>query len=678
MPRDAQRVGEAAQRQKAAARDAGTAVRVVAGPGSGKSQTIEQRVEWLLREGVNATHIFVVSFTRAAARELKERIVKHCLAAGHDPFAHAVDVSTMHALALKALRKGNLLGSFPARPMILDDWEQEEIFDAEFSEKFNVTPSRIEEIRLAYDAYWQTLQDLALADVSTRERERFTSFHGERTTQYSCILPGEIVRRCVDNMRNGILSPRELLGIDHLVADEFQDLNACDQEFVRRIHGAGAHLWVAGDDDQSIYSFRHADPSGIRNFEEDYPDCSAHTLSDCFRCTPAIIDGASRLVSVNPNRIEKENRSLYENTDPTCPGKLEAWRFPNGGAEARALAESCKALIDAGIEGQEILILIAHRRVQLQQIEEELSRAQVAFAAPRGPELTKTDMGRLLLATLRVSTDKDDYVAHRTVLGLLKGVGTKTCIEIAESATAHNLNFLDVFYGGSAASIFTGRALKAITRAGEMFSLLERWNADDELIIHDETIDEIIVHVLGEDSARSKKALDDWHVLRCELPDGMHMDELKSYFWADRETEQLRILQTVESRLDLPQTPGSGTAERVRILTMHGAKGLGGKVVFIPGFEQEIHPSRRALASPGLLQERRRLMYVSITRAKAACFLTMAKERVGAPAKVIAQEWSYYPIPSPFVNELETPVNDRHAGLSPQEVLDIMADCANL
>lgn len=184
--------------------------------------------------------------------------------------------------------------------------------------------------------------------------------------------------------------------------------------------------------------------------------------------------------------------------------------------------------------------------------------------------------------------------------------------------------------------------------------------------------------MLGEDSARSKKALDDWHVLRCELPDGMHMDELKSYFWADRETEQLRILQTVESRLDLPQTPGSGTAERVRILTMHGAKGLGGKVVFIPGFEQEIHPSRRALASPGLLQERRRLMYVSITRAKAACFLTMAKERVGAPAKVIAQEWSYYPIPSPFVNELETPVNDRHAGLSPQEVLDIMADCANL
>ena len=678
MPRDALRVGEAAKRQEAAARDPHAAVRVVAGPGTGKSQTIELRVEWLLREGVNPTHIFVVSFTRAAARELKDRIVRYCLASGHDPIAHAVEVSTMHALALKALREANLLGSFPARPMILDDWEQEEIFDAEFSEQFNVTPSRIEEIRLAYDAYWQTLQDLALAKVSVLERERFISFHGERTTQYSCILPGEIVRRCVNNMRNGILAPSELLHIDHLLVDEFQDLNACDQEFVHRIYGAGAHLWVAGDDDQSIYSFRHADPSGIRNFEEDYPNCSVHALSDCFRCTPAIIDGAARLVSVNPNRIEKQNRSLYEGSDPTVPGRLEAWRFPDGGGEARALAESCKALVDAGMKGEEILILIANRRVQLQLIEEELKRAKVAFAAPRGPELTETDVGRLLLAILRISTDKDDYVAHRTVLGLQKGVGVKTCIKIAETATANNLNFLDVFYGGSAASIFTGRALKAITHAGEVFSLLEQWNPDDELITRDETIDEMIAHVLGQQSAKSKKALDEWHVLRSELPDGMHIDELKSYVWADSETEQLRILRTVESRLDLPQTAGSGIMERVRILTMHGAKGLGGKIVFIPGFEQELHPSERALASPGLLQERRRLVYVSITRAKAACYLTMAKERAGSQAMVVAQEWSYYPSPSPFVNEIEAPVNNRSAGLSPQEVLEIMADCAKL
>lgn len=678
MARRPERVGLAVARQEAAAQDVGQAVRVVAGPGTGKSQTIEQRVAWLLGRDVNASHIFVVSFTRTSTRELHRRIVNYCLTLGHGPFAHAVQVSTMHSLALKALRRANLLASFPAHPMILDDWEQEEIFDAEFSERFQVTPTRAEEIRLAYDAYWQTLQDIHLRQVTVQEQQQFTSFHSERTTQYSCILPGEIVRRCVNNMRNGVLNPRELLEIDHFVVDEFQDLNACDQEFIHRIHDAGAHLWVAGDDDQSIYWFRHAEPSGIRNFHTDYAGCSPHTLSECFRCTPAILDAATRLVSVNPNRIPKANRSLYEDSEPPVAGRVEVWRFADDGFEARAIAESCKSLTDAGVEGEEILILIANRRVQLQVIEQELARAQVPYAAPRGPALAQTDMGRVLLATLRVATDKEDYAAHRTLLGLQRGVGVGTCLTIAETASVQNLNFLDLFYGDVADSIFTGRALTAINGASEIFCLLDSWTPTDELASHDDALVEIFRRVLGWNSQRGQAAVNDWLALRALLPDGMSLDELKSYAWSDSEVEQLRILQSVQSRLGIPQTAGAGAAERVRVLTMHGAKGLGGKVVFIPGFEQEIHPSNRALASPGLLQERRRLMYVSITRAKVACYLSMCEQRSGTAAQVIAQRWSYQPIPSPFVSEMDIAVVDRNGALRPDEIEAILADCSNL
>ena len=161
----------------------------------------------------------------------------------------------MHSLALRILRSAAVLATlYPDDPVVLDDWEQENLYDIELSSSIGCTPSRAAEIRYAHDAQWQTLnpQSIARAAITNAERQGFDSFHAARRNLYSCVLPGEMVYECVSRLQLGAIQIGQLPPIDHLIVDEFQDLNACDQEFVRRLVSSGANLFVAGDDDQSI------------------------------------------------------------------------------------------------------------------------------------------------------------------------------------------------------------------------------------------------------------------------------------------------------------------------------------------------------------------------------------------------------------------------------------------
>ncbi len=152
-------------------------------------------------------------------------------------------------------------------------------------------------------------------------------------------------------MAAGTLNAVGLLNLTHLVVDEFQDLNPMDLEFVDLMVGQGSRVFVAGDDDQSIYSFRFASPAGIQGFFTKYPSCGQHSLNDCFRCTLAVLAAAQALIGTNPqpNRVSKSLVSLYGGATPPLTGFTQRWQFTSGVAEARAIAESCRDLIAAGI-----------------------------------------------------------------------------------------------------------------------------------------------------------------------------------------------------------------------------------------------------------------------------------------------------------------------------------------
>jgi len=688
MPITPVQKNHAEQMQWTAARDTAPQVRLVAGPGTGKSHTIEKRVAHLLSNGASPGNIYVISFTRATCVELAARIQKFCSTLPCGAAAAQVRVSTMHSLALRILRRANLLTSYPSTPIILDDWEQTNVYDSELASSLGCTPGRAAEIRLAHDAQWQTLnpQHVNQAQITPAEIQGFNAFHAARTNLYSCVLPGEVIYKCVDAMQQGALQPAQLPTIEHLIVDEFQDLNACDQEFIRLLSSNGAVLFVAGDDDQSIYSFRHANPNGIIQFPTVYPSSSSHILTDCFRCAPQILTPASRLIAYNPNRVPKNLVSLYGAASPPVQGRLWVWSFQTAQEEARAIAQSCQQLINAGMAGREdeILVLISNRRVQLDFIAQELGNLGLPYDPPRGASLVNEfEPIRAVYALLRIARDQatgeEDYPAHRDILGILTGVGRVTAKAVADACITNNQNFRQLFHLPACPAWLTGRRASAVQRVMAIVQAVSAWTMADTLASRTADIARVLSGHVFTSGGNAANNVNMWNTLAAALPPQMTLEELLQFLAADSEADQQAILDLVNQRIGGAVAAAPGVVQkRIRILTMHGAKGLSGKVVFIPSAEQGIMPNPRALQATGLLIEQRRLFYVSVTRAMVCCIISHAAQHTGAQAMALTQTPVARLTRSQFLNEMGTPSTTRTTGLTAAEAASIMAEVANL
>jgi DNA helicase II / ATP-dependent DNA helicase PcrA len=627
MPISPAQIQAAKTVQDAAAHDNSQQIRLVAGPGTGKSFSIEERVCWLLNSGIPPAGIVAVSFTRASASDLRQRIRSCCLernqAGGED-----VRVSTLHSLALRLLRVAGLL-QYPANPLVLDDFELESIFDAEFRIEEGIGKRRSEEIRREHEAFWSTGQwtppNYIPADppINPQERNAFVAFHGPRTQTYSCVLPGEMVRQCLNQIRAGNLDPVGLIHVQQLIVDEYQDLNPIDIEFVDEFIARNVVTFVAGDDDQSIYSFRYASPAGIQDFPQKNQGSASHTLSDCFRCATSVVNTANALIVSypSPNRIPKALNSLYGGVVPPVTGVVHRWRFTTAQAEAAAIAASCRALIDEALNPSDILILLSNQRELLPPLRQALANVNVDFDPPRAEGFRDTEPGRLILAILRIVCDNEDYVAHRLVLGLRNGVGVGTCGAIARSVIQNALNYRDIFYNPLPANVFQGRSQTALTNARATCAQIAGWQKTDSLNQHAADMSQIIA------SSFSAVEANFWNGYVANLPPSITLEELRDWLWADNDEQQATVLAAVYQRLNQPIPQAAMIVPCVRIMSMHGAKGLSARVVFIPGLEDDLFPGPWRQAYPGLVLEAARLLYVSVTRARAACVMSYSGRR---------------------------------------------------
>ncbi len=672
MPLTPQQIQASEAIQQAAAHDASAQVRVVAGPGTGKSRSIEERIRWLLASGTLPQSMYVVSFTRAASLDLQQRIEKYCTQNGQ-PGVNLVRVSTLHSLALRLLRAGGLLAAFPVGPYILDDWESENIIDAEFSHASRKTVSRSGEIRRYYEAFWSTGQwgppnyVPPNPPIDPAESASFGAFHAPRTQTYCCVLPGELVRRCAQATAAGLLDPAALLGIQHLVVDEYQDLNQSDIDFVEALISRGVAVFVAGDDDQSIYSFRYAAPTGIQLFPSLHPGAANHMLSDCFRCAEDIVQCANSLIGqfAMPNRIPKALVSLHAHANPAEAGVVHRWHFHRDWDEAQAVAESCRDLIAGGVPARELLVLVSNKRVQIPLLRRAFQNAGVDCDAPRTESFLDEDAGRFVLAILRIVCDANDYIAHRTLLGCLPGVGAGTCDNVAAAVLNATLRYRDIFYIPLPTHFLKGRALKAVNQARAICAQLMGWTVADTLGHRSGDLIATLTATFG--AAEATK----WTNFIAHLPLDTTLEELRDYLWADNDEQQARILERVYVRLNL-QPPAAGfLPQKARLMTMHGAKGLSATVVFVPGLEENILPGSFRQPYPGLVLEAARLLYVSITRARAACVLSYANERL-IYGRVVRQH------PSHFLGHTAGGFQLQYNGLANPEVTRILNARANV
>jgi DNA helicase-2/ATP-dependent DNA helicase PcrA len=592
----------------------------------------------------------------------------------------------MHALALRILRAANVLATlYPSDPRVLDEWETSDVYDEELAHTLGCPPGRAAEVRKAHDAQWQTLNpnSIAQAAITQAEITGFNAFHGTRRNLYCCVLPGEVIYECVTRIQLGAIQADHLPSIEHLIVDEYQDLNACDQEFVRLLVVNGATLFVAGDDDQSIYSFRHANPNGIVQFNAVYPAASTYNLTACFRCTPAVLQPALALIRHNPNRLNKQLLSLYATAAPPVQGSMRIWSFQSPQAEAVAIAQSCERLINGGMGGQEdqIVILVSNRRLQLPLITQELSNRGLPVELPRGQALRDEPVFRAVYSILRLLQDRisgePDYIAHRDILAQLHGVGTGTCISIANACINNNQNFHTLLYLPAIPTWLQNRANASIARVRACIAQISTWSLQDTIAQRSADIAQLLTGTIFVGSAAIPEHVQKWNDFAALVPGGMTLDEVLMLLAAD-EASQQRILNAVYVRLGQADPNQAPQPTKIRILTMHGAKGLSGKVVFIPSLSQGILPTRKAVQAVGLLVEQRRLFYVSLTRAKAACIVSHVTYYAGAQAHLIAGQFQTAPPRSQFLQEMGIASQNRNTGLTTAEATQIIQDISNL
>ena len=665
-----QQITSATTVQNAAAHDISPQVRLVAGPGTGKSFSIGERISWLINQGISPNSIFAVSFTRAAADDLKAGILRYCTAV---PAANQINVSTLHSLALSILARGGRLTQYPASPRVLDGWEQRNIFDEELKNSYGFPIKRCRELRTHFEAIWSTgippspFISSPAPPISQGETSVFGLFHSQRTQLYACILPGEAIRQCVDHINANLLNPRALLGMEHLIVDEYQDLNNCDVEFIDKIAQSGVTILVSGDDDQSIYSFRYAYPTGIQTFPNRHVNAGQHALRLCFRCTPSVLAAASSLLQTNspPNRIPKALHSAYSGSAPPVQGSVTCLSFPNDNVEAQSMAQSVHGLIAGGLAPDDILILLSSRHAQLDQLQAAMGNIGIQLDVQQNIGLASNNIIRFVYSMLRILHGSNDYLALRTLLGLRRGVGIGTCVSLGDKILVNNLNFKDQFGPGQTVAVFTGRENNAINEVKAIINAMDAWDIADLLGQRTGDIGTIIGTHLSQNEANS------WLTWSAQLPADTTLEELEAILGSRSVKDARQVLFDIFSRLNQPMPANIDPSGRVRVMTLHSSKGLEAKVVFIPGLEEQLLPGPYRAPFAGQVQEAARLLYVGITRARADCVISFAHRRFINGRTVVHQ-------PSRFAANFGIACNARTNGLTPGEINNILANCANL
>jgi len=263
------------------------------------------------------------------------------------------------------------------------------------------------------------------------------------------------------------------------------------------------------------------------------------------------------------------------------------------------------------------------------------------------------------------------------MLGLLHGVGVGTAMRVGDLCVSNHQNFHDLFYLTTIPHWLTGRNAAAVGRVRLVIQQVAAWTLQDTIGARAADIARILSNIVFTGSAQLPNYLQEWNGFAASLPQRMIIEELLAFLESDDEAAQRAILNAVNDRLGVGNH-GVAPRKRIRILTMHGAKGLSGKVVFIPSAEQGIMPSFRAIHAAGLLNEQRRLFYVSLTRAKAACIITHSALHRGAEAFLIQQQPQVRLPRSQFLNEMASPSTNRTHGLTAAETTQIATAVNNL
>lgn len=595
--------------QRDAASCACEKVVLLAGPGTGKTLTLTRRVCYLLEiQNVNPRDVCVITFSRAAAAELRTRITDEL---GETSIPQ---ISTLHSFALRQLlrfcRYNNCL---PMPIRIADDWEERYIILEDLKRLLNIRSiADVKDLLTQMSSDWQSLTADEQEWESRFPNPRFIGAWREHRQVYAYTLRSELVYQLKHTIQQ---NPQIIdnIGFSHLLVDEYQDLNRCDLAVIKFLSDAGISLFVSGDDDQSIYGFRKAHPIGIRRFTVDYQQSESKNLNTCKRCDQNILDFSLFVARQDPLRIDKEIRCDSDQT-----ADIRVLRFDNQATEAEGISQLCRYLINSqGIQPQEILILLRSNKNSCFSniIANSLHDHGIIVKTQEAESSVFDDIGgRRLLSFLRLIINPTDELSLRTLIQTTHGIGPCALDSIYRLCQDRSIGF--------------SQFLEQITQEA---SILPRGGGEVKLA-YDEICDCLVrYNQLYNPSGMTNDELQGLISIMCTdlaLPvtkEVQILSWLQNYIDAS-DDDLLRIDDILrEKDTSLENAEVVFEEGMVHIMSMHKAKGLTAEAVIIPACEDEHIPGRNTEIES--MKEEMRLLYVSLTRAKHYLYLTYCNRR---------------------------------------------------
>ncbi|MBU1132754.1 UvrD-helicase domain-containing protein [Patescibacteria group bacterium] len=564
---------------------------VVAGPGSGKTRVLTNRVAFLIQEKkISEMEILCVTFTNKASDEIEYRVKKMLGKDTKLPWS-----GTFHSVCSKILRKEGFQMGIPPFYVIYDTDDSASLI------KGILKDFGIDSKRFHPKAVLETISSAKSELVSASEYQSYAQGYFQRTV--AKIYP-EYQKRL---RKNNALDFDDLLFetvklfdqfpevlkkyqniFKYILVDEYQDTNRAQYVLTTQLSDAHKNLFVVGDMSQAIYSFRGADYRNILNFQKDYPDAKIYNLEQNYRSTQTILDAAKGVIKNNSTHIALD---LW-----TEEGEGEKLVVFTGGSDREEIAFVINEMVDllsSGKSYEEVAVLY-RTNAQSRLMEEELIKNNIPYRIYGGVRFYARKEIKDIVSFLKVIHNPKDSVSWKRIINVPpKGIGQKSVEKIQKN----------------------GWDLEEISKKTKI--PFRKWVEGKGKLSTLELMEEVLAKT---GYIKWLKDEGEENIYRIE-----NIEELKSV--ASRFVELSEFLENV-ALIESSSKPSAVNSDSVTLLTAHASKGLEFPVVFIIGMEEGLFPHSNSLTELAELEEERRLCYVAITRAKEKVYLTNAKSRL--------------------------------------------------
>jgi DNA helicase-2/ATP-dependent DNA helicase PcrA len=620
---------------------------VIAGAGSGKTRTLTYRVAYLMENGVAAGNILLLTFTNKAAREMLERVTALL---PHD--LSGLWSGTFHSIGNRILRRNAEAAGFSEGFSILDREDQKEMIDSvvaamgvDTKEKrfpkgevvgevlsyaLN-TRRKVEEVLMEKFPHFLEFA-AALGDVGRR--------YEAKKKAANALDFDDLLEKTLRMLKaEPSVAERYQKQFQFILVDEYQDTNQLQAEFIDILAARHRNVMVVGDDAQSIYSWRGADFRNILEFPKRYPGAQVYRIETNYRSAPEILAVANAAIAANERQFKKELVAVR----PSAPMKPAWVPLADSNQQASFVAQRILDLREEGVDLDEVAVLYrAH--FHSMELQMEMTRLGIPFQITSGLRFFEQAHVKDVAAFLKFAVNPRDEVAFKRMIRLLPGIGARSAEQLWSQVSEWLLG-VGPGVGEVGAQAQMGGVLRGLkvpgkaSKAWQQLSFtLEELAPKGQLALPCDMI-KTVVDAVYEDYAKAEFAnydqrREDLHTLA---------NFARQYESTAEFLDQMALMSSLDSERGAADREDD---EKVTLSSVHQAKGLEWKAVFVIWMAEGMFPSGRSLESEDAIEEERRLFYVAVTRAKEELYLTFPYLRLNAGYGEMVQR------PSRFVGEV--------------------------